>query len=525
MARLWPHLVKKVPVFVNGGRETGFFLIEWNQLFQSHPFRFPFRIHPSESAMSTASVEMTHTTTPVAPTVLPAGTRADERAAAAVRRAAYPYRFPRDNRRLGGAFTVEQNATRLLRFFYLERRLAQGLGSWTLSIPDFEVKVETGRHIFWHMDAARTLRARLNEQERRLNQIDDFRDAEIDGFIDELLSATDTPELLIGAHQVLGAALATAYRHHIDHTCPVADAPTIRALKQILLDYTDMLAWADAAIAVYVAGGIDESRLEAWRFHLGRLLQSIGGVTGAEARTPRPRALRSDPATGGKPYVRGTVPTRDSRFVTFTNGGDHNVVDGTPRFPVGSYELERLQFIRAQRDEVDAIEAFGTCLWDIRFQGFDAELALAHITWDESRHTEIGQRAMLASGYDPFELPNRMTSSFCRGPMEATYAFAEINLFGEVGVMKNIPKILAGAETAGDQLITHIADFIRSDERTHVRAGQKIIKTMTDLDMPALELKTRQAFTGCLVTLGAIPANTNPEWAVSRADIERLVGE
>jgi hypothetical protein len=322
-------------------------------------------------------------------------------------------------------------------------------------------------------------------------------------------------------HQVVGRQLEAAFRHHIDDTCPIADAPTARALKQILLDYTDMLDWADAAIGAYVAGGVDESRLESWRFHLGRLLQSIGGVTGADAKCERPRALRTD----AKPYERGTVPMRDSRFVTFKETGSHDQFDGTPRYPAGSYEAERLLFIRAQRDEVDAIEAFGTFLWDIRFKGFEAEHALARITWDESRHTEMGQRSMMVSGYDPFELPNRLTSSWCRGPMDATYGMAEINLFGEVGVMKNIPGVLERAGKAGDQLITHIADYIRSDERTHVRNGQKIIKTMTDLDMPTLELKTRQAFTQCLVTLGVIQPNGDPGFTISREDVEKFIGE
>src|SRR5689334_1165313 len=125
---------------------------------------------------------------------LPAATRERDRAEAGARRTAYPYKFPRDPRKIGGKFTVEENARRLMRFFYFERRLMQGIGSWTLAIPDFEVKIETGRHLFWHADAARRLRERLTEQEKRLETIDSFRDAEIDGFIDELLSAEDTPE-------------------------------------------------------------------------------------------------------------------------------------------------------------------------------------------------------------------------------------------------------------------------------------------------------------------------------------------
>jgi hypothetical protein len=220
---------------------------------------------------------------------IPTISRPDERAAAIERRRAFPYRFPRDERKMGGKFTVGENARRLLRFFYFERRLAQGLGSWTLTIPEFEVKIETGRHIFWHADAAQRLRNRLHEQEMRLQVIDDFRDQEIDTFIDEMLSAEDAPELLVGVHSVLGKALETAYRHHIDDTDPVTDAPTIRVLRQILLDYEPMLAWAQAAIAAYVEGGIDESRLERWRW---RLLRLRGDGQRRAPATPNPTACR-----------------------------------------------------------------------------------------------------------------------------------------------------------------------------------------------------------------------------------------
>ncbi len=451
---------------------------------------------------------------------LPAASRAPERAAAEERRRSFPYRFPRDRRQLGGRFSVQENARRLLRYFYFERRLAQALGAWTLSIPEFEVKLETGRHIFFHADAARLLRERLSEQEMRPKDVDGFRDAEIDRFIDELLSATDAPELLAGMHQVIGKALETTYRHHIDLTDPVTDVPTIRALRRILTDYEPMLEWAEGAIAAYVEGGIEESRLAAWRWHLQRLLGSIGGATGAEARNPEPAPLR----IADKPFQRGTVPQRDARFDTFKNTGDYDTADGQARFPKDSYESLRLRFIRTQRDEVDAIEAFGTFLWDIRFIDFQAEYDLARITWDEARHTEIGHRALLADGYDPFELRNRLTSSTCRGPMEPAYAMAEINLFGEVGVLKTINGLIDTAREKDDSLLFHIADFIRSDERTHVRKGQHILKCMTTLGSQELELKTRELFTECLVSLGAVKPDMDL-FIVSREDIERLVGE
>src|SRR5262245_1567130 len=98
---------------------------------------------PTSSSTSNPTAEIPYTPVP------------GQREASAARRQAYPYRFPRDHRLLGGKFTVAENARRLLRFFYFDRRLMQALGAWTLSIPEFEVKLETGRHIFYHADAAR----------------------------------------------------------------------------------------------------------------------------------------------------------------------------------------------------------------------------------------------------------------------------------------------------------------------------------------------------------------------------------
>lgn len=450
----------------------------------------------------------------------PANSRDAERQQAQARRQSFPYRFPVDRRQLKPGMSVEENARRLMRCFYLERRLAQAIGAWTLAIPDFEVKLECGRHLFYHADAARALRERLHEQELGLKAIDAFRDEGVDQFIEELLSAADAPELLVGLHQVAGQALATAYRHHQDDTDPITDAPTIRLMQRVLLDYEPMLEWANRAIEAYVVGGVDEARLSAWRWHLQRLLGSIGGAMGVDSAQEAPAPLRCQE----RPFVRCTVPQRDSRFLTFKHTGEYDVGDGEPRFPDDSYDYARLRFLRTQRDEVDAIEAFGTFLWDIRFKDFDAEYHLARVTWDETRHTEIGHRALLAAGYDPYELPNRLTGSTCRGPMEPAYAMAEINLFGEVGVIKTIGGFIGEAREKSDVLLAHVADYIRADERTHVRKGQYIIRQMTDQGMQELEQRTRELFTECLVNLGAVKLDMDV-FTVSREDIERLVGE
>ena len=108
--------------------------------------------------------------------------------------------------------------------------------------------------------------------------------------------------------------------------------------------------------------------------------------------------------------------------------------------------------------------------------------------------------------------------------MDPAFAMAEINLFGEVGVLKTINSLIDTAAERRDELLRHIADFIRSDERTHVRKGGRIIQVMTDLDAKALEQRTRELFTECLVSLGAVTKDMDV-FTVTREDIEHLVGE
>jgi hypothetical protein len=81
-----------------------------------------------------------------------------------------------------------------------------------------------------------------------------------------------------------------------------------------------MLEWAESAIAAYVQGGVAEPGLAVWRWHLQRLLDSIGGATGSDERAEAPKPLRID----SKPFERGTVPLRDVRFDTFKNTGDYD---------------------------------------------------------------------------------------------------------------------------------------------------------------------------------------------------------
>ena len=71
--------------------------------------------------------------------------------------------FPQDERKIGGAYRVDENAELLLRYFLFERLLLRAQAGWLMGTPEFEVKVEYGRHIYYHSEAAMKFRTRLTE--------------------------------------------------------------------------------------------------------------------------------------------------------------------------------------------------------------------------------------------------------------------------------------------------------------------------------------------------------------------------
>ncbi|HET6384636.1 MAG TPA: hypothetical protein VFJ58_14680, partial [Armatimonadota bacterium] len=80
------------------------------------------------------------------------------------------------------------------------------------------------------------------------------------------------------------------------------------------------------------------------------------------------------------------------------------------------------------------------------------------------------------------------------------------------------------ARRRDDSAVAHVSDFIRSDERTHVRKGQHIIRCMTSLGMQDLEQRTRELFTECLVSLGAFRKDMDL-FTLTREELERYIGE
>ena len=439
------------------------------------------------------------------------------------------YEFPKDLRRLGGDFTVDQNVKRLLRFFVFERNMLRAIAGWSMGTPEFEVKVEYGRHIYWHAEAGMKIRTRLTELRTAEETTDKFQDDGIAEFFNELINSETQAHFVAALYGVLLPAIRLAYVEHAAHTDQVADAPTIRMIRQILVDYDEMITWGKGAIEAYVRGGYDESGLHKWQYHIEKLLRSGGGITGGTHRATRPESLRSE---GKPPFERSFIATRDPRFGTFEHTYEYQVADSSegttqskekPEYD-SVFDKVRLNLVRSQRDEIDAIETFCNVLYEIRDVPFGFDFDLARIIWDETRHTELGHKAMEALGHDPYDLLNRLLGIKVRTKMPALYSLAEINLFGEANIVQEVLRFSREAYENGDDLTGRMFDYVNADERTHLTKGVHWLKHVFGTDsVQEIEQKTKKVAVDRLLELGIIDHEV--ALTISHRDLARIIGE
>lgn len=429
--------------------------------------------------------------------------------------------FPSDERKLGGAFRVDDNSALLLRYFLFERLLLRAQAGWLMGTPEFEVKVEYGRHIYYHSEAAMALRTRLTELRVPEEATDIFTDPEIEEFFTELINAQSPAHFLGEVYAVVVPHLINAYTVHAQTTDQVADAPTIRIIKHILADYTEMYLWGKEALDAYVRGGYDGANIVFSGMHLEQLLNSFGGITGRTEKADRPSVLRSE---NKERFQRSFIATRDPRFETFEHTYEYKIADKGKIEYKTEYDETALNLIRSQRDELDAIETFSNVLYEIRNVPFGFDYDIARIIYDETRHTELGHKALLDLGYNPFDLANRLLGIKVRTKMPPEYSLAEINLFGEANIVQEVMRHSREAYSKGDELNGKLFDYVNADERTHLTKGIKwlkyIFKTDSTQDIVA---KTKEIAIKRLLELGIIDHEV--ALTISHKELAKIIGE
>lgn len=197
-----------------------------------------------------------------------------------------------DLKTVGGQFSVDENARRLIHYKFAENVCMTTASGWASSSPLIKVKFTLGQHCyedsihsFWI--GQRLPELRVTEQMARdvpptftwSNKAEPPNEQFLK-FVETMQLQQDQLLRLVGLYRVLKTHLAVYYRHHVLVTDPVCDAPTVRILEHILLEEERHVQWGQA-IYEELADTPEKRRaaLE-WQMELEDLLIKSGGVTG-----------------------------------------------------------------------------------------------------------------------------------------------------------------------------------------------------------------------------------------------------
>jgi hypothetical protein len=373
-------------------------------------------------------------------------------------------------------FPVDENVARLVRLHWVERRLMAALIAHLTAEPVWEVKCALALHQWQSAEHVEALRSRIGEMRHPAPALDVAPDPALDLFLEELLHARGTAELLAGFHQTAYAALAGAYRDHLAQANPLVDHPTARVLRIALADTEQAVAWGSEALAAVTRSDPDAAaRAGRWAEHLRGLLAAAGGVAGAGAIPPdrAPPALRS-----ARPFVPDFHPRRDERFTGAYNFEfPPHVVYNAPGVPA---DERTLALLCKRALEMDVPEMMASFLTERAGQPWEFHRDYSRQLWDEARHAMMGTVALHARGIDwktalPLNVSFALRLNLHATPLERQimlYAIEQSLMPADTGKRFEYDTALE----AGDALAAHFQDYDWADEVLHAQIGRRMLR-------------------------------------------------
>jgi hypothetical protein len=373
-------------------------------------------------------------------------------------------------------YSTEEDTCRLVRYIAVERRLLHVLAGHMLGVPEYEIKVMLGRHLWEDAEHCHGLRKRLPELRGHLNRIEKELAGPLGRFLDEALRAQNTVELLAGVYGVVKPALLAAYQEHQRTTNPLADNVTVRLLRFNILEEEEHIAWGQQTLALLLDTEDKVQAAQAWQEHLRAYLAAAGGLAGNQP-IPEYELPPSRP-----PFQISRHSRRDERFTTTVlKDWGRPVTDVTDR-------LHHQMWGRAV--ELTAAESVASLIYEWEGLPWEAYRDLARHCWDEIRHTLMGEAALEQEGIGLTDLPNWVGYNEHAMQLPPLERYAHLAVFIEMGYMKYPPGARADYEFARDkakhELMAMYLDYDWADEVVHARLGRRwVINYAFDGDVRA----------------------------------------
>src|SRR5262245_5038076 len=174
---------------------------------------------------------------------------------------------------------VEACVARLKRFHYALLRLHEIFTARITAEPVYELKTGFAHHAYLCAEHIQAVRARVGEMREPPLGLEAVPHPALEVFLDEILAAPTTAELLAGVYEKALPALDAALAKHMADTNPLADAPTVRVCRFARLELADMIAFGRQSTACLVDEAT-RAAMRPWLALLDDCLASAGGLDG-----------------------------------------------------------------------------------------------------------------------------------------------------------------------------------------------------------------------------------------------------
>ncbi len=373
-----------------------------------------------------------------------------------------PYTGIEDVQRVGLAVAI--CAERVGRFGFVAKQLMLVEAGKMSSVANWEFKAALGRQLWESALHWGVWRDRIAELRAHEHLIERHAEGSLNDLFQELLHSKNDAELAEGLYAVILPAYQAALEKYIAETNPLVDQPTVRAVRHVLLDLDDHLAFGQT-----VLGAIERDQqagLSDWGQHIKLYLDAAGGIDGTGTRRPA-FELPAPHNTGD--FRIPTSFARDARFST--------TLPKTNPFNEASVPQALLTKMWVRSQEMTAAELCATVLFEWEDLPYAGCVDLARHCWDETRHSLFGQAALAAEGKPLETLPSWVGYAEHTMPAYPQKRYAHLAIATEANQM-SYPGGKRGEwewckDKAQHGLMTTYQDFDWADEVNHVAYGRE----------------------------------------------------
>ena len=365
-------------------------------------------------------------------------------------------------------FSVEECVRRLKRYHYTLKRLHQIFNNRIPSEPVYELKMAFSLHAHYCAEHVTALRQRVGEMREPPLGLKSVPDGHLEILFDEILAAPSTAQLLLGVYELALPALRDALQHHLAKTNPLADHPSVRAIRFALLEIVEMIVLGQASIDTLV-GADQRETLEGWLGLLNNCLTNAGGLDGTAESAKQPIERQNS----AKPYRYDGVPKRDERFPDpYNMAVNAEVFLYDEQYPP---EPKTLMMFYKRLREIDVPEMMSSIIAETPGKPWGYYRDMSRQLWDEARHAMMGEVGFVNLSIDwPAKVMVNHTWSLVLNAQLSPMERHAVLYFIEQGLMHKTGKRFEWevALESNNPLSGLFQDYDWADEVLHARIGR-----------------------------------------------------